>query len=222
MYSYGYGTTYSSAYTYVSALGILLLIAIIAALVFSVVLYVKFIKTDRDKKILLTKPRELSSFLRFDTLIIDKVLSYIYLLSALMVAFIDLAFVLASITQGFFSFVSALIVGAIAFVFLELCLRLLFEFRMLYVVTARNTKDIKDMLNTKNSVALPPVQGMPASKVSEPVVEPEIVEPEERTATPTASSEGTSEASSKKVCSNCSSENAADAAYCSDCGSKLD
>ncbi len=215
MYSYGYTTLYSGTYVYETALSILLFVALIAALVLSVVFYVKFVKSDQDQKVSLTQPRELKSFLRFDTLIIDKVLRYMYLLCSLLVAFVDVAIVLASLAQGFISFVCTLVIGAVIGTVMELMVRLAFEFTMQLVVIGHNTTDIKNELHAKTSVALPPAQGVPAA--STPATASEVA----NSTAASAPSEGPSEASIKKVCSNCSFENAADATYCSHCGTKL-
>ncbi|MGN0076567.1 MAG: DUF4282 domain-containing protein [Parafannyhessea sp.] len=165
LYGYGYDS-YSNPLTswanFGGALGVLMLIAFIAAIVLTVMGYKRFISDKSDMHLSFSDKRSWGPFLRFDVLLIDKILKALYLFNSLMIAFGCLAVVLSSISFGVGAFLGTLVAMAIACILLELLCRVVNEFLILNIVIARNTSDIKrDLRGLKGERdAGMPVEGM--------------------------------------------------------------
>jgi hypothetical protein len=191
MYGYGYnsyGNPLTSWANFGGALGVLMLIAFIAAIVLTVMGYKRYISDKSDMHLSLSDKRSWGPFLRFDVLLIDKILKALYLFNTLMIAFGCLAVVLSSISFGVGAFLGTLVVMAIVCILLELLCRIVNEFLILNIVIARNTSDIKrDLRGLKGergadftSPSEPPVTPVPpaASVASDASVAPTVpVEP---------------------------------------------
>lgn len=152
MYGYGNGyyedayAVYSGISNFMGAIGILSLIAFIAAIVFTVIFYKKYAKGSEAERISFKDQVQIGRFLRFDTLLIDKILKAMYLFTALFTAFETLAFVLASFALGFLAFVGALLFGVVSVAVGEILIRTGFEDAMLRVIIARNTTLMRNQM----------------------------------------------------------------------------
>lgn len=134
---YGYGYEGSAFF------GALILVSFIASIVLTVMGYKRYV---HDGSSLRFKPQDKATwgpFLRFDTLIIDKVMKALYLFLAIFIALAFASGVIASLFDGIGTFLAALIAGAIFLVVVELLLRVSYELIILTVVIARNTSEIK-------------------------------------------------------------------------------
>lgn len=172
MLYYGYGYEGSAFF------GALILVSFIASIVLTVMGYRRYL---RDGSPLRFKPQDKATwgpFLRFDTLIIDKVMKVLYLFLAIFVALAFASGVIASLFGGIGVFLATLIAGAILLVVVELLLRVGYELIMLTVVIARNTSEIKrtvcggeaadaDGISSPSPSAPPyPFQAAPAAPVA--------------------------------------------------------
>lgn len=198
LYGYGYNT-YGSPMTswanFGGALGVLMLIAFIAAILLTVMGYKHFISDKSDMHLSLSDKRSWGPFLRFDVLLIDKILKALYLFNTLMIAFGCLAVALSSISFGVGAFLGTLVVMAIVCILLELLCRIVNEFLILNIVIARNTSDIKrDLRGLKGergadptSTSVPPaapVTPAASAAAAAPVAPAAAVEPEAEPAPP--------------------------------------
>ena len=215
MYGYGTDDYYSAGYgayqamgNFMGALGILSLVAFIAAIVFTVIFYRKYTKSGKLERISFKNDVEIGRFLRFDTLLIDKILKALYLFCALYCAFETVAVVLSLFSLGFIAFLFGLIIGAISLVISEILIRLGFENSMLRVIIARNTSAIKanmlgenlDNDGISNFTKNPPMKGNVVTPAPVPV-------------TPAAPAEVN--------CPHCGAPNAAGSKFCFKCGKSL-
>lgn len=131
----------------------LTLAAFIAAVVLTVLGYRKYAMEPRQAAASIDKNRELGRFLRFETMLIEKILIVLYLFTALFVALEGCAAVLTELTSLFSSgshigYVVGPVVGGIIFtaaivVVLEVAARLGFELIMVIVKICRNTAALR-------------------------------------------------------------------------------
>lgn len=136
-YGYGYGYEGSAFF------GALILASFIASIVLTVMGYKRYLRDGSAPRF---KPQDKAAwgpFLRFDTLIIDKIMKVLYLFLAIFVALAFVSGAIASLFGGIRVFLVALISGAISLVVFELILRVGYELVMLTVIIARNTSEIK-------------------------------------------------------------------------------
>lgn len=139
---YGYGYGYDS----IALFGVFILVSFIASIVLTVMIYKRYIHDGSAPRF---KPQDKATwgpFLRFDTLIIDKILKALYLFNAIFVALLIISLTISSLFGGIESFFSTLIGGAISLAVLELLLRVGYELIMLTVIIARNTSEIRRTL----------------------------------------------------------------------------
>ncbi len=181
MYGYGYGyNNYgygSPSFGFGAAGGIfatLLAIGFIAAIVLAVVVYRKYASDGNEQPLSLKDKSTWGPFLRFDKLVIDKILRALYIFCAIFTAFFFLALVLASLADGIAVFLITLIMCAILCLIIELLERVSFESVMLSVIITHNTSDIKGMLERRPTTELPP-----AGPAPEPPFQPGPVAPVE-------------------------------------------
>ena len=197
-------------YGFVAAL---LLVAFIAAIVLTVIIYKRYVGSVSSK--LRIDPRDQRTwgpFLNFDTLIIDKVLKALYIFNAIFLAFALCVLAIGMLFEGFSRFLAFLCVAAIALIAGELLLRLFYELIMMTVVIARNTSAIKREL-CKDEVAdedgissLTPEPAVFSVVTPEPDPAPEP-EPEPEPVAPT--------------CPQCGATVSPDDKFCTSCGFKL-
>lgn len=168
MYGYGYGYNnygYGSPSFGVGAAGgifvTLLAIGFIAAIVLAVVVYRKYASDGNEQPLSLKDKSTWGPFLRFDKLVIDKILRALYIFCAIFTAFFFLALVLASLADGIAVFLITLIMCAILCLIIELLERVSFESVMLSVIITHNTSDIKGMLERRPTTELPPAGPAP-------------------------------------------------------------
>ena len=157
-----YGTTYAHS-AGMSVVAILIVIAFIAAIIVAVLGYKKYVTGPDEARINIKDQATWGPFLRFDSLLIDKIVKALYLFNALFIAFAYVAVVIGSIYDGFGAFLGTLIFGFLALVVVELLVRVFHESIMLSVIVARNTSDIKRMMGgpQAGSDVLPPMPVAP-------------------------------------------------------------
>ena len=157
-----YGTTYAHS-AGMSVVAILLVVAFIAAIIVAVLGYKKYVTGPDEARINIKDQATWGPFLRFDSLLIDKIVKALYLFNALFIAFAYVAVVIGSIYDGFGAFLGTLIFGFLALVVVELLVRVFHESIMLSVIVARNTSDIKRMMGgpQAGSDVLPPMPVAP-------------------------------------------------------------
>ena len=157
--SYGYGgygynsNPFDQLLGFGSAFGVLMFIAFIAAIVLTVMGYKRFISDKNELHLSFKDKESWGPFLRFDILLIDKILKALYIFSALLVLFGCAAGALSSLSFGFGAFLASLVGMALLCILLEILLRVGYEFAMLNVMIARNTSDIRRKLFSDASAA---------------------------------------------------------------------
>lgn len=152
-YDLGYAFGYSAVAG--SGTGIILsIIAFIAAIVVSAILYSKFISEEKVAGSASVK-RDWKPFFRFESLLIEKILKALYLFTACFIAFEAVANIITSLTLIIYNpggailgIISALILGVI----LEILNRVGFEFSLMIVLIWKNTSEIKKSL-TVNAIS---------------------------------------------------------------------
>ena len=195
MYGYDYGYGYGNPLQMLSNMGVLGSVAFIASIVLTVILYRRYARVPGSRLVNLTDKSTWGPFLRFETLLIERILKVLYIFNMIFIPLALLAGALSSFAMGFGVGMAAL-VGAIVIALLaEIGIRLVYEAIMLNVVIARNTSDIKRAMG----IADP----MDADGISSPA-------PNMAPATTAATN-----------CPVCGAPIKPGAAFCGNCGSKL-
>ena len=131
---------------------VLSVIAFIAAIVVTVLLYMKYI--SEGKVTTQATKHDWGPFFRFESLIIEKILKVLYLFTTCLIAFEAIASVIASFTIIVYApgmAITGIITILIVCALLELLNRLGFEFTLMIVLIWKNTSDIRKAM--KNSSA---------------------------------------------------------------------
>lgn len=155
---------------------VLSVLAFIAAIVVTILLYQKFISEKTPAKTPEGK-RDWGPFFRFETLLIEKILKVLYLFLACLIAFEAIAAAISSLIGIIYSpgtalvgVITALIVGVI----LEVLNRLGFEFTMITILIWKNTSEIRKSMQAGSSPAVPtaPVDPAPSTPTNTAPVAP--------------------------------------------------
>lgn len=255
--SYGYGgygydsNPLGQLFGFGAAEGVLILVAFIAAIVLTVMGYKRFISDKNELHLSFKDKKSWGPFLRFDILLIDKILKALYIFNALFVLFACASVALSSLSFGFGAFLGSLVGMALLCIVLEILLRVGYEFAILNVMIARNTSDIRRKLFSDASSApatpapaptpspapVAPVAPAPAPE-SAPAPAPEPVstpEPDAFETAPTtvldrsdqapadpAPVAPTEAAPKASFCPNCGAPVEPGDHFCGECGHKLD
>ena len=134
MYSYGSSSLVKStpALTSSSNSSVVMIIALICAIVGSVLVFVLFLRKDNEKKYT-GFVKWLYDFLQFNTLTLDIILRFSYLFLAIFITIASFA----TIGTNFLAFLIELVVG-------NLLLRVLYEFSMLVILIHRNVRELNE------------------------------------------------------------------------------
>lgn len=174
--SYGYGgygynsNPLGQLFGFGAAEGVLILVAFIAAIVLTVMGYKRFISDKNELHLSFKDKKSWGPFLRFDILLIDKILKALYIFNALFILFACASVALSSLSFGFGAFLGSLVGMALLCIVLEILLRVGYEFAILNVMIARNTSDIRRKLFSDASSA-------PATPAPTPTPSPAPVAP---------------------------------------------
>ncbi|MDD6358940.1 MAG: zinc-ribbon domain-containing protein [Parafannyhessea umbonata] len=255
--SYGYGgygydsNPLGQLFGFGAAEGVLILVAFIAAIVLTVMGYKRFISDKNELHLSFKDKKSWGPFLRFDILLIDKILKALYIFNALFVLFACASVALSSLSFGFGAFLGSLVGMALLCIVLEILLRVGYEFAILNVMIARNTSDIRRKLFSDASSApatpapaptpspapVAPVAPAPAPE-SAPAPAPEPVstpEPDAFETAPTTVLDRSNQAPADPApvaptevapkasfCPNCGAPVEPGDHFCGECGHKLD
>lgn len=140
-------------------------VAFIASIVLTVILYRKFISSDSVRKIT-PGVSGWATFFRFDHLLVENILKALYMFFAFEIAFQSIALIIGvpfgpGMRMGvgqFFMWFFGLVIGVIV---LEVILRISFEFSLLTVLIWKNTTAIRKTM--EQGAQLPAASGMPGS-----------------------------------------------------------
>ena len=134
MYSYSYPSSslVTTASKSASGMGVASIVALICAIVGSILVLVLFLRKDNESKYT-GFVKWLYNFLQFNTLCIDGILKFTYLFLAIFITVASFGM----ITTSFFGFLIALVVG-------NLVLRVIYEFSMLVILIHRNVRELNE------------------------------------------------------------------------------
>ncbi len=134
MYTYGSSSLVKSApaLTSSSNSSVVMIIALICAIVGSILVFVLFLRKDNEKKYS-GFVKWLYDFLQFNTLTLDVILRFSYLFLAIFVTIGSFAL----IGTNFLAFLIELVVG-------NLLLRVVYEFSMLVILIHRNVRELNE------------------------------------------------------------------------------
>ena len=221
--------------------GALLLVAFIASIVLTVIIYRRFVTNKAAGGLKLKDRATWDKFFRFDSFIVDKILQVLYIFGAVSSATFTVVMILLSLTGGIVAFLAALIGGALLCLLYQVMHRALFELLMLGIVTARNAISIRRMMEqdrgivstesaggeepapAPTSAPVPPAPApaapttAPEPPTPAPAPEPEpapVPEPEPAPEPASAPEPG--------VCPACGEKNEPGSHFCGNCGGKLD
>lgn len=207
---------------------VLSVIAFIAAIVVTVLLYMKYI--SEGKVTTQATKHDWGPFFRFESLIIEKILKVLYLFTTCLIAFEAIASVIASFTIIVYApgmAITGIITILIVCALLELLNRLGFEFTLMIVLIWKNTSDIRKAMknssanNTVSSTAASTsaASSSPAAGTTAPMpsIKEEITENELSKKPETASF--VQSKSTSWICPQCGNTNKA-GTFCSQCGTK--
>lgn len=142
--SYGFSSIAATA-----GIGLVLMVlAFIAAIVVTVLLYRKYISAQKPVRVPGTK-RDWGPFFRFENLIVEKILQALFIFTACLIAFESAASIITSIVgiamypYGAGGAVISIIIVLIIFVVLEVINRIGFEFSIMTVLICKNTTAIR-------------------------------------------------------------------------------
>ncbi|MGO5268241.1 zinc-ribbon domain-containing protein [Parafannyhessea umbonata] len=255
--SYGYGgygynsNPLGQLFGFGAAEGVLILVAFIAAIVLTVMGYKRFISDKNELHLSFKDKKSWGPFLRFDILLIDKILKVLYIFNALFVLFACASVALSSLSFGFGAFLGSLVGMALLCIVLEILLRVGYEFAMLNVMIARNTSDIRRKLFSDASsapatpapaptpspapvapVAPAPAPEAPVASAPEPVPTPEpdafetapttVLDRSNQAPADPAPVAPTEVAPKASFCPNCGAPVEPGDHFCGECGHKLD
>ena len=133
MHSYIYPSSYSlaTASSASNSMSIAFIVALICAIIGSILIFVLFLRKDNEKKYT-GFVKFLYDFLQFNKLCIDGILKFTYLFIAIFITVASFGL----ISSSFFRFLIVLIVG-------NLVLRMAYEASVMFVNMYENTKEIK-------------------------------------------------------------------------------
>lgn len=234
-----------------AAEGVLILVAFIAAIVLTVMGYKRFISDKNELHLSFKDKKSWGPFLRFDILLIDKILKALYIFNALFILFACASVALSSLSFGFGAFLGSLVGMALLCIVLEILLRVGYEFAILNVMIARNTSDIRRKLFSDASsapatpapaptpspapvapVAPAPAPEAPVASAPEPVPTPEpdafetapttVLDRSNQAPADPAPVAPTEVAPKTSFCPNCGAPVEPGDHFCGECGHKLD
>lgn len=154
-----YSSYYTGAATTAGIGLVLMFLAFIAAIVVTVLLYRKYISSQKPVRVPGSK-RDWGSFFRFENLIVEKILQALFIFTACLIAFECAASILTSIVSivmvpyGAGAALISVIVTLIVFVVLEVINRIGFEFSIMTVLICKNTSAIRLKVCGDNSQAV--------------------------------------------------------------------
>lgn len=134
MYSYTYPSSYSlaTASSASNSMSIASIVALICAVIGSILIFVLFLRKDNEKKYT-GFVKFLYDFLQFNKLCIDGILKFTYLFLAIFISVASFGL----ISSSFFGFLISLVVG-------NLVLRILYELTMLVILIHRNVRELNE------------------------------------------------------------------------------
>jgi len=153
---YGYGSR-SSLYPSMLGMasgvaGALMLVALIASIVLTVIIYRRFVSNKAAGGLKLKDRATWDKFFRFDSFIVDKILQVLYIFGAVSSATFTVVMILLSLSGGIGAFLAALIGGVLLCLIYQVIHRALFELLMLGIVTARNAISIRRMMEQDRGI----------------------------------------------------------------------
>lgn len=211
---------------------VLSVIAFIAAIVVTVLLYMKYI--SEGKVTTQATKHDWGPFFRFESLIIEKILKVLYLFTTCLIAFEAIASIIASFTIIVYApgmAITGIITILIVCALLELLNRLGFEFTLMIVLIWKNTSDIRKTMkngsanntvssagaSTSTASSSKPTAPAAGTTAPMPSIKEEITENELSKKPETASF--TQSKSTSWICPQCGNTNKA-GTFCSQCGTK--
>ena len=134
MHSYIYPSSYSlaTASSASNSMSIAFIVALICAIIGSILIFVLFLRKDNEKKYT-GFVKFLYDFLQFNKLCIDGILKFTYLFIAIFITVASFGL----ISSSFFRFLIVLIVG-------NLVLRIMYELTMLVILIHRNVRELNE------------------------------------------------------------------------------
>ena len=134
MYSYSYPSSGSlvTATNSTSGMGVAAIVALICAIVGSILIFVLFLRKENEKNYT-GFVKKLYNFLQFNTLCIDYILKFTYLFLAIFITVVSFGM----ITSSFFGFLLTLVLG-------NLVLRICYELTMLVILIHRNVRELNE------------------------------------------------------------------------------
>ena len=234
--SYGGGMTLGSLVNGGTAFMVLSFVALVASIVCTVIVYRKFVSTGNTySRDAVGNKTWIASFLRFDTLIIEKLLKVLYLFGAISTVFFALALLISSIFVSVGSFMATLIGVILGVPISEVIHRIVYEFLMLNIVIARNTTEIRNAVQGDNPQGFtPPAQGAsgnmvpPSSATVPPATAAQASGTQEMSspssdAKPSSSTEGAAgeAAAPQNICPDCKTPLKPGQRFCGVCGKSL-
>lgn len=229
MYRYNYDLASSLAAIGAGLWCILMVVALVASIVLTVIGYFKYARIPGSKLIDVKDKDAIGPFLRFDTFLIERVLKILYMFFALFHAFSCVATLISSFVVNFLMGFVMVFVMAIVLVVGEILIRITYESRMLRIVIARNTTEIKQQLgggSPSNASAMfdgAPTGGQGAGLA--PSVSPaHRGAPSAPQAQPSgwgSLQAGGSPSASFTICPNCGARLQAGSRFCGACGSHI-
>lgn len=148
---------------------IVLVAGLIASIVFTVKGYRRYIKKPGTSWSGIFSSSGIGPFVRFDTLLIERVIAILYMFNAMMGVVMSLALWLVILVSDFVVGLVALIPIVLLTFLAELLMRLGYEGTMLRVIVARNTTEIKQSMGADAHGSGPVVSGTSSAPSPAPV-----------------------------------------------------
>lgn len=141
MYNYGYSSYAADIASKAAAAGIVLLLAVVAIVVLTIVGYVKFLGKNSDRK------SGLGRFFHFDHFYIEQVLRFLYLFSAVSITVVSVSNVLiAAFMGGAAAFFMSLIGSILLFFVSQFFCRIMFENALIGIRQAVDVRALRSKI----------------------------------------------------------------------------
>ena len=225
MYGYdsygGYGGLHTAGIAS-AVFGILMLLSFVASIALTVLGYIKFARVPGEKLFDFTSKDAVGPFLRFDTFLLERILKILYMFTSLFFAFTCVSAGISSLILDFLAGLITLLMLTVFVVLGEVGIRMVYESSMLRVVIARNTTQIRRVLDQAGgSLNVPSSIKQARGQGGVHLADGGLAPLPQRAGADRVFEKQDNAAPRHKLCPTCGATLSADAHFCGSCGTRI-